>query len=589
MIRASLLGQVAYALAAIAGVALAATVKTDGYVANILMQAATYAIAVFGLSIVLGLCGQINLAQAAFFALGAYSVALGTADYHLSFWLCLAIGIGTAFASGALLGVSTLRLGGHYLAMVTISFQQILTVVLINAIGFTHGPDGVGSIGRPALFDSGQAFLALAVGAFALSGYFVWRLPDTRLGRAMRAVRDNELAASAAGIDVFRTKVMAFALCAGLGGLGGGLFAGGFSYVSPDQFAFSDSIVLLTMALLGGVASPIGAAIGTGLLILIPEWLRFLKSVPGLYLAIYGAAVILIVIFMPDGIWGFVGRLFRRRVRPASAPAEPLELRPAVSGEGVAAETRGRSLSAADIVLEVRGLAKYFGGLKAVDGVDFAVRRGEVHALIGPNGSGKTTTLNVVTGLYRATSGAIFVDGVDVTALPAHKRTSAGLARTFQNIRLFRSMTALENVVIGAERDGNGLIEAGHAALSSRARAALDFVGLGARAHDTVPSFSYGHQRLIEIARALAANPTVLLLDEPAAGLNSSEKKALHDLLDKIAAHGLTILIIDHDMTLIAGVARRLTVLNFGKRIADGETAEVLRQPDVVTAYLGAS
>jgi branched-chain amino acid transport system permease protein len=450
-----------------------------------------------------------------------------------------------------------------------------LTVVLINAIPVTHGPDGVGSIARPAGFQSGQAFLALVVAVLALSGYLVWRLADTRLGRAMRAVRDNELAAGAAGVDVFRTKLIAFALCALLGGLGGGLFAAGFSYISPDQFAFSDSIVLLTMALLGGVSSPIGSAIGTGLLILIPEWLRFIKSVPGLYLAIYGAAVILIVIFMPDGIWGFVGRLFRPRARAAPAPAEPLALRPAASG--------------ADFVLDVRGLAKYFGGLKAVDGVDFSVRRGEVHALIGPNGSGKTTTLNVVTGLYRATAGRIFVDGVDVTALPAHKRTSAGLARTFQNIRLFRSMTALENVVIGAEREGNTLVEAGHEALQSRARAALDFVGLGSRAHETVPSFSYGHQRLIEIARALAANPTVLLLDEPAAGLNSSEKKALHDLLDRIAAEGLTILIIDHDMTLIAGVAEHLTVLNFGRRIADGETAEVLRQPDVVTAYLGAS
>ena len=367
--------------------------------------------------------------------------------------------------------------------------------------------------------------------------------------------------------------MIAFALCAMLGGLGGGLFAGGFSYISPDQFAFSNSIVLLTMALLGGVSSPIGSTIGTGLLILIPEWLRFLKSVPGLYLGIYGLSVILIVIFMPDGIWGFVSRLFRRRQRAPSPPVEPLALRPADSGAALA--------------LEVRGLAKNFGGLKAVDGVDFQVLRGSVHALIGPNGSGKTTTLNVVTGLYRATAGAILVDGVDVTALPAHKRTAAGLARTFQNIRLFRSMTALENVVIGAERDGNGLVDSGHDALRRRARAALDFVGLGNRADETIPSFSYGHQRLIEIARALAANPTVLLLDEPAAGLNSSEKKSLHDLLDRIAAQGLTILIIDHDMTLISGVARHLTVLNFGRRIANGETAEVLRQPDVVAAYLG--
>ena len=568
-------GQLVYAVAAAALVALVATVKTDGYVANILMQAATYAIAVFGLSIVLGLCGQINLAQAAFFALGAYAVALGTVDYHLPFWLCLIGGMAIALAAGAALGVSTLRLGGHYLAMVTISFQQILTVVLTNAIGFTHGPDGVSSIPRPTGFTSGQAFLALAVAILAISGYLVWRLTDTRLGRAMRAVRDNELAASANGIDIFRTKLIAFALAALLAGLGGGLFAGGFSYISPDQFAFADSIVLLTMALLGGASSPIGAAVGTGLLILIPEWLQFLKSVPGLYLALYGVAVILIVIFMPDGIWGYVAKLFRPRERAPSALAEPLTLRPVDSG--------------APMALEVKGLCKNFGGLKAVDEVDLQVLRGGVHALIGPNGSGKTTTLNVVTGLYRASEGAIFVDGVDVTALPAHKRTVAGLARTFQNIRLFRSMTALENVAVGAERDGNALIEGGHDALWRRARSALDFVGLGHRADESIPSFSYGHQRLIEIARALAANPTVLLLDEPAAGLNMSEKKALHDLLGRIAAQGLTILIIDHDMTLIAGAARHVTVLNFGRRIADGETADVLRQPDVAAAYLGVS
>ena len=374
-------------------------------------------------------------------------------------------------------------------------------------------------------------------------------------------------------IDVFRTKLVAFALAALLAGLGGGLFAGGFSYISPDQFAFANSVVFITMALLGGAASPIGSAIGTGLLILIPEWLRFLKSVPGLYLAIYGVAVILIVIFMPEGIWGFVRKLFRPgKAAPATA-AEPLILQPLDSG--------------APMALEAKDLCKHFGGLKAVDEVNLQVRRGGTHALIGPNGSGKTTMVNVMTGLYRATDGAIFVDGVDVTALPAHKRTVAGLARTFQNIRLFRSMTALENVVVGAERDGNALIEGGGDRLWRRARSALDFVGLGHRADEMIPSFSYGHQRLIEIARALAANPTVLLLDEPAAGLNLTEKKELHDLLERIAAQGLTILIIDHDMTLIAGAARHVTVLNFGRRIADGETAEVLRQPDVAAAYLG--
>jgi branched-chain amino acid transport system permease protein len=236
----------------------------------------------------------------------------------------------------------------------------------------------------------------------------------------------------------------------------------------------------------------------------------------------------------------------------------------------------------------VRDLSKHFGGLKAVDKVDIDVRRGGVHALIGPNGSGKTTTLNVLSGLYKATSGRITLDGLDITDMPPHQRAAAGLGRTFQNIRLFRSMTALENVVIGAERPGNALTGTGDAeALQARAMSALNFVGLGPRAHEPISGFSYGHQRLIEIARALAANPTLLLLDEPAAGLNSSEKLELHALLKRIAAQGLTILIIDHDMTLVSEAAQHITVLNFGKRIADGESLSVLRHPDVVSAYLG--
>ncbi|MCP3381612.1 branched-chain amino acid ABC transporter ATP-binding protein/permease [Bradyrhizobium sp. CCGUVB4N] len=570
-----LLRHLPYFIGAAILVTLAATMRFDGYVHNILLQATTFAIAVFGLSVVLGLCGQINLAQAAFFGLGAYAVGIGTTDLGVSFWLCLVGGCLISLLAGALLGMSTLRLGGHYLAMVTISFQQIVTLVMINAIWLTHGPDGVPNIKRPELFQSSQSYLAFCVAMLAIVGYLVWHLADTKLGRAMRAVRDNELAAGVNGIDVFRTKIYAFALCALLGGLAGGLFAGGFAYVSPDQFSFAESIVFLTMSLLGGVASPIGSAIGTGLLILIPEWLRFLKSVPGLYLAIYGLFVILIIRFMPDGIWGFVADAFTRwRAKIKATPAAAaLQLKPASVG--------------GDIVLEVTGLSKHFGGLKAVDGVDIAVKRGGVHALIGPNGSGKTTTLNVLSGLYVATAGKIVLDGTDITHMPPHQRTASGLGRTFQNIRLFRSMTALENVEIGAERPGNTMVGKGDDALTERAMEALTFVGLGNRANELISSFSYGHQRLIEIARALASNPTLLLLDEPAAGLNSTEKLELHELLKRIAAQGLTILIIDHDMTLVSEAAQHITVLNFGRRIADGESMAVLRHPDVVSAYLG--
>ncbi len=567
-------GTVAYVALTALAVAAVGLVPMQDYTIHILVQTASYAIAVFGLTVVLGLCGQINLGQAAFFGFGAYAVGLGTADLHINFWLALAMGAGVALVMGAFLGMTTLRLGGHYLAMVTISFQQIVTLIMVNWIAVTHGPDGVGSIRRPPMFESAHAFLGLCVLAMALIGYLVWRLPQMPLGRAMRAIRDNELAASVAGVNVFRVKVAAFALSAVLGGIGGGLFAGGFAYVSPDQFSFAESIVFITMSLLGGVASPVGALIGTALLIVLPESLRFLKSVPGLYLAIYGLSIILIIRYMPDGIWGFVQQRIRRWFAPPAFPHPAIEL------------TLAPASSSAPVALEVIGLSKHFGGLKAVDDVSFSVLRGEVHALIGPNGSGKTTTLNVLSGIYVATGGRVVLEGRDISALPPHARTAAGMGRTFQNIRLFRSMTALENVVIGAEHPGND-VGAGHAALIERARAALAFVGLESRAQELVTGFSYGHQRLIEIARALAGNPALLLLDEPAAGLNSTEKLGLRDLLRRIAAKGLTILIIDHDMTLVAEVAQRITVLNFGRRIADGVAADVLRQPDVIEAYLG--
>ena len=570
----TLAGTLAFAVLAAIAVAIVVLLPMQDYTVHILVQTATFAIAVFGLTVVLGLCGQINLAQAAFFGFGAYAVGLGTTDLHMNFWLAFAMGAGIALVMGAVLGMTTLRLGGHYLAMVTISFQQIVTLIMVNWIPVTHGPDGVGRIQRPGMFQSSQAFLGLCVFAMALIGYLVWHLPQTPLGRSMRAVRDNELAAGVAGINVYKVKVAAFALSALLGGIGGGLFAGGFAYDSPDQFSFAESIVFITMTLLGGVASPVGALIGTGLLIVLPESLRFLKSVPGLYLAIYGLSIILIIRYMPDGIWGFVQNRVRRWLAPPPFTRAPDALMLAPNnGDG-------------PMALEVTNLRKYFGGVKAVDDLSFSVRRGEVHALIGPNGSGKTTTLNVLSGIYTASTGQVLLGGRDVTTLAPHARTASGLGRTFQNIRLFRSMTALENVIIGAEHPGNQ-IEAGHAALVERARAALDFVGLEGRAHELVTGFSYGHQRLIEIARALAGNPTLLLLDEPAAGLNSTEKVGLQALLKRIAAKGLTILIIDHDMTLVTEVAARITVLNFGRLIADGAAADVLRHPDVIAAYLG--
>jgi branched-chain amino acid transport system permease protein len=305
--------------------------------------------------------------------------------------------------------------------------------------------------------------------------------------------------------------------------------------------------------------------------VILPEWLRFLKQV---YLAVYGAAVILIMVFLPDGLWGLMLDRVRKRAKPIDGDVPKLPL------------LAEKGHDSADIVLNVQGLAKHFGGLKALDGIDLAVRRGSVHALIGPNGSGKSTFINVVTGLYKPTFGQVTLAGQDITHAQPHLRNRAGLARTFQNIRVFRGMTVLENVMVGAERPGNDIAE-NPALVVERALAALDFVGLRGDAHREVGALSYGHQRYVEIARALAASPHTMLLDEPAAGLNLTEKHELGELLRRLKGHGLTILIIDHDMNLVEQVADHITVLNFGRRIADGAPQDVLSHPDVIAAYLG--
>jgi ABC-type branched-subunit amino acid transport system ATPase component/ABC-type branched-subunit amino acid transport system permease subunit len=572
-------GSIRWIVAALVGMATLAipfAPSLSAYYLSLFMQAVTYAIAVLGMTVVLGFTGQINLAQAAFFGVGAYGMALGTTVFHLSVWWSLLAAMAASCVAGAILGFTTLRLGGHYLAMITISFQQIFSLILQNWVQVSGGPDGIRGIPRPSLagfeFVSDRSYLALCLVALYIVGFFVWRLADMRLGRAMFAVRENELAAGVAGVNTYRVKVIAFILGALLGGIGGGLFASGFAYVSPDAFDFNASIVFLTMVLLGGSGSVFGACLGTGLLILLPEWLRFLKEI---YLAVYGLAVILIMVFMPEGIWGFV-TLLRRRFAPD---------RPAARYAG--AQIRFAANQQADAtLLELRGVHKHFGGLRAVDGIDLSVVRGHVHALIGPNGSGKTTLLNVLNGIYRPTAGQVIFDGRDMTAHASHEMAQGGVGRTFQNIRLFRALTVLENVMVGAQRPGNPFAEDDQR-LRERAMEALAFVGLSHRAHDVVRDLPYGHQRLVEIARALAGAPDLILLDEPAAGLNATEKQELVQLLGRLRGHGLTMLLIDHDVSLVEQVADRITVLNFGKKIADGMAVEVLNHPDVITAYLG--
>lgn len=540
------------------------------YAINLLILACAWGIATLGLSVLLGYAGQISMAQATFYGIGAYAIALGTTKWHMNWWAAFVIGIVAAAAAGIILGMTTLKLGGHYLAMITIGFQIIFTLVMTNWIKFSGGPDGISAIKRPPfLFDvkTSHNYAWFALMMLFVVGAFVWWLRRTTLGRSMVAVRENELAAEAMGVDTVRTKVTAFVISAMIGAIGGAIYASGFAYISPDTFSFDTSVQFLAAALLGGSEAVLGTLLGAGALTFLPELLRDLKNV---YLVIYGFIIILVIVFMPAGIWGFVDLLGRRIIKPSALPKAKKQLE--VGGMGAAGED----------LLVIKGLGKHFGGLKAVDGVDFTVTRGELHALIGPNGSGKTTCINLISGIYVPTFGSITFKGQDISGRRASRIAKTGMARTFQNLRLFRELTVWENVLIGSQKRGGTPAE-----IEDRAVAAIEFVGMESKAHERCKNLPYGHQKLVEIARQLAGEPELLLLDEPAAGLNQTEKQEMVHLLQRLHDAGLTMLLVEHDMSMVAQVSDRMTVLNFGKKISEGLPEAVLADPVVVEAYLG--
>ncbi|GAB6172099.1 branched-chain amino acid ABC transporter ATP-binding protein/permease [Paradesulfitobacterium aromaticivorans] len=558
----------------------------SGYTMSLVLLAMSYSIVVIGLNILLGYTGQLSLAQGAFFGLGAYTFAILTVRMGWPFWPSLIAGMITPVIFGLIIGLTTSRLSGHYLAMVTISFQIIATLVFNNWISVTHGPDGISKIPRPSLFglidfrqDTNYFYFCLVV--VAIVAWFAYRLKHSRLGRNLEAIRENEMAAAVTGVRTYRIKVMAFILSAALAGLGGVVYAAGANYISPSNFGFEQSVVFLTMSMVGGTNSVFGGLVGSVLLVFLPEWLRFLKNI---YVAVYGLMVILCVLFMPQGLWGLtmpLKRFFERQTK--IAPAAIDELLPKTEMK--------------ENVLTVEGLAKHFGGLRAVDSVDFQVRAGEIKALIGPNGSGKTTMLNLCSGLYEPTSGKISFLGKDISGQRPENITANGISRTFQNIRLFSNLTVLENVMVGQScRTKQGLFSVlvpnfrakeEENRIRAKAYSALEFVGLLDKANQVAKNLSYGQQRLVEIARALATEPKLLFLDEPAAGLNPSETDELVTLLRKLNGFGLTMLLVEHDMSLVKKLATSAIVLNFGQKIAEGETENVLNEPKVVQAYLG--
>ncbi|MBT9287885.1 branched-chain amino acid ABC transporter ATP-binding protein/permease [Prosthecodimorpha staleyi] len=572
-----------------AGLLAAAPAVLSTFAVTLMNYIGIGALVAVGLVLLTGIGGLTSFGQAAFVGVAAYSTAWATTAGGVSPWLGLPFALFTTGLAALLIGAVTLRLGGHFLPLSTIAWGISIFYLFGNfeALGSHTGLSGIPpvSIGAIALIDSRAVYWLIwaAVGAGALFGA---NLLDSRQGRAVRALRGGPVLMASVGIDPFRTRLVIFLIAALYAGLAGWLYAHMSRFVSPAPFEIKPSIEYLLMALVGGASHIVGALVGAGLVTLLKNWLQdvlpHVTSNAAQYEQI-AFAVILIVIMhhARGGLVPMLTRFLPRVRRSAPVGADPLPRR--------TLPERGQT------VLRVDQAVRRFGGLVAVDKVSFELRAGEILGLIGPNGAGKSTMFNLLTGALRASSGRIEFLGQDITRMPQRRIAALGVARTFQHVKLRPAMTLVENVMLGAHlRTGAGWLSGGlrlDRAEEARARAdayaQLARVGLADKAEDLAGNLPLGQQRILEVARALAADPVMIVLDEPAAGLRRKEKEALAALLSDLRREGLAILVVEHDMDFVMGLVDRLVVMVFGARIAEGEPAAIRRNPDVQAAYLG--
>ena len=549
-----------------------------------------YTLVVIGLVLLTGIAGLTSFGQAAFVGIGAYTAAYLTVTYAVSPWITVWIGLVFTFLGALVLGWITLRMSGHYLPLATIAWGLSLYYLLgnIDALGKYDGLLGIPAITFFGItLNTGRSFFYLLWALVVLAAIAVTHLLDSRTGRALRAVKGGSTMAEAMGVNTFRIKVTAFVLAALLASISGWLFAHFQRTVNPSPFGLKMGIEYLFMAVLGGVGHVWGALAGAGVVKILEDqlqvWLPRLLGGSGNYeIIVFGLLLVLVLQYARDGIWAFIeARLPRvnRKVDWADAPA--LEMRPKPPH--------------GEVVLDVAKARKQFGGLVAVNDVSFQVRAGEILGLIGPNGAGKSTTFNLVTGVLPATGGHVTLRGERIDGLPSRTIAKRGVSRTFQHVKMIAGMTVLENVALGAHlRGGAGvaramarLDRAEERALFKEAETQLRRIGMGDRMHELAGNLALGPQRLMEIARALCADPTLLLLDEPAAGLRLKEKQGLADVLRQLRGEGLSILLVEHDMDLVMGLVDRVVVMEFGTKLIEGTPEVVQASPAVRAAYLG--
>ncbi|MBA3479997.1 MAG: branched-chain amino acid ABC transporter ATP-binding protein/permease [Lautropia sp.] len=547
-----------------------------------------YALLSLGYQFIFGHSGALSLTQGTFFGVGAYASGILSVRYGLGGEFTLVLSMLLPLVLATVIAVPVLRLESHYFALATLGIGQVVLLVAVTWQDLTGGSNGLAGITALRLFGfefvKGHGIMAATWACVAVGAFLSWRITRGLYGAALQVCRENPIAAVSIGIDTAALRFAMFLLSAVFAGLAGALYAHTIRVVSPEALEFPIMVACLTITVVGGRTHVAGAILGAILVVNLPEWFRGMGRY---YLIAYGLALLGMIIAAPYGIIGLLAQ-WRSRLLPQA----PSALRLA----SVAASGRPASPAAAGPLLQVRGIHKAFGGVKALTDVSLSVGRGEILGLIGPNGSGKTTLLNIVTGIYRPDEGSVMLEREYIQGRASFEIARKGVGRTFQNINLVDDMSVLDNVAVARHAfEGTGLAQSLGAGWTDpawrRARShalhLLEAVGAAGVAHNPAGGLPYGLKRKVEIARALALEPALLLLDEPAAGLNAEEQLDLAQRLQAFAREGLSILVIEHNMPFLMPLAQRIVCLDQGEQIAEGAPSEIRTNRAVIEAYLG--